>query len=748
MGTPKLFCGVTAGNLDSMLSNYTAARHKRKEDVYSEDGTPGKRPNHAAVVYSQMAARHFPGSRSCSAAWRPACAGWRTTITGRTSSSLRSWRMPRPTCWCTAWARWRCARSPRGCGGQSRLQRHPRHGPVPGSKATATADFKDCIILPSWEELQADKKHLLRLTKVVEAQQTPYCGKRMVQMHGNRAVLPGTAGLPGGWSRSRRAVRTALHAGWRIRPTRRKVPGFATIKDSIIVSRGCAGGCTFCGLGFTRASSCPAAAWIRCSRRSASLTESDTFRGTVSDLGGPTANLYGAQNGHVDACKSCHRPSCLWPSICPHFGIDEQPGLDLLRGAREQPGVKHVFVQSGIRMDVALRTPEYMKELVQNHVSGHMKVAPEHMHPGGAAAHAQAGRRFSGVHEEVLELSEDAGKEQYLVPYFISSFPGCTEKEMGAVEQFLKKENWNLQQVQDFIPLPMTGSAAMYVTGLDINTEQPIPVVRNAGDRERQKAHAPPKSGPPSQEQVGKFMDMEEAGKTEESGSSQRRGHRYWMPIWVVLLVVAGIAGLEWRPDLDRNIKIWLSVAAGLLGLVLVLLWFVFFSRFRWLIRGLVVAVLALLFFGGRQLVRVDGTTDGRGLPRVVWRWTEHPTSALSSPTNLPPHVATEVEIPPQAKDVPQFLGPNRDGLIAGVPLGRDWVTTPPRQLWRQPVGDGWSAFAVVGGRAYTQEQRGRRRVRHLLRTADRAVVVVLHESGALLAVASRGWAPCHPDRR
>jgi radical SAM superfamily enzyme YgiQ (UPF0313 family) len=138
-------------------------------------------------------------------------------------------------------------------------------------------------------------------------------------------------------------------------------------------------------------------------------------------------------------------------------------------------------------MDVALRTPEYMKELVQNHVSGHMKVAPEHMNPDVLRRMRKPAGDFPAFMDKFFDLSEQAGKEQYLVPYFISSFPGCTEKEMGAVEQFLKDEKWNLQQVQDFIPLPMTGSAAMYVTGLDINTGKPIPVVKGAGDRERQK---------------------------------------------------------------------------------------------------------------------------------------------------------------------------------------------------------------------------------------------------------------------
>jgi uncharacterized radical SAM protein YgiQ len=487
MGTPKLFVGVTAGNLDSMLSNYTAARHKRKEDVYSEGGVPGKRPNHAAVVYTQMSRRAFPGV---------------PVVLGGMEASMR--RVAHYDYWedklkPSIMADAKADVLVYGMGERavleivSRLRAGNRDfsgirgtALFLGGKATAEADFSDCIILPSWEELQADKNHLMRLTKVVEAQQTPYSGKRLVQMHGTRALLQEPPAFP--------VDGPELDALYELpfmrlaHPSyKQPVPGFATIKDSIIVSRGCPGGCTFCGLGFHQGKFLSSRSQESVMKEIRKLTEADTFRGTVSDLGGPTANLYGAKNGHAPECQKCHRPSCLWPTICPVFSIDEKAGLDLLRGARSQPGVKHVFVQSGIRMDVALRTPEYMKELVQNHVSGHMKVAPEHMDPSTLRRMRKPAADFPAFMEKFFDLSEQAGKEQYLVPYFISSFPGCTEKEMGAVEEFLKREKWNLQQVQDFIPLPMTGSAAMYVTGLDINTGQPIPVVRGAGDRERQK---------------------------------------------------------------------------------------------------------------------------------------------------------------------------------------------------------------------------------------------------------------------
>ncbi len=487
MGTPRLFVGVTAGNLDSMLSNYTAARHKRKEDVYSEGGEPGKRPNHAAVVYTQMSRRAFPGV---------------PVVLGGMEASMRRvahydyWEDKlKPSIMADAKAdvlvygmgeravREIVARLKAGNRDFSGIRGTAL---FLGSKATAAADFSDCIRLPSWEELQADKTHLMRLTKVVEAQQTPYSGKRLIQMHGNRALLQEAPAFPVDGPELDELYEYPFmrlaHPSYK-----KPVPGFATIKDSIIVSRGCPGGCTFCGLGFHQGKFLSSRSVDSVMKEIRKLTESDTFRGTISDLGGPTANLYGAQNGHADECKKCHRPSCLWPTICPVLKIDEKAGLDLLRGARQQPGVKHVFVQSGIRMDVALRTPEYMKELVQNHVSGHMKVAPEHMDKEVLRRMRKPAGDFPAFMDKFFELSEEAGKEQYLVPYFISSFPGCTEKEMGAVEQFLKEEKWNLQQVQDFIPLPMTGSAAMYVTGLDINTGKPIPVVRGAGDRERQK---------------------------------------------------------------------------------------------------------------------------------------------------------------------------------------------------------------------------------------------------------------------
>ena len=486
MGRPRLFVGVTAGNLDSMLSNYTAARHKRKDDVYSEGGIAGKRPNHAAVVYAQMARRAFPGC---------------PVILGGIEASMRRvvhydyWEDKiRPSILSDSKAdllvygmgeraiREICQRL---SSGNTSIEGIPGTARMPGARESAVIDRSDAIVLPSWEEIQADTRLLMRLTKVVEHQQTPFCGKKLIQMHGQRAVIMEPPAQP---------LNTAEFDALYELPFQRRphpsyqqpIPGFATIRESITVSRGCAGGCTFCGLGMHQGKFLSSRSIDAVMGEIRALSSEKDFHGTVSDLGGPTANLYAARNGHTNACLRCHRPSCLWPKLCPHFEINEKPAIRLLRESRRQPGVKHVFIQSGVRMDVALHTPDYLRELIAHHVSGHLKVAPEHLDPSVLRRMRKPAGDFQAFMEAFFQISEKVGKEQYLVPYFISSFPGCTEKEMGSVECFLRDQHWNLQQVQDFIPLPMTAAAAMYVTGIDLENK-PIPVAKNAGDRERQK---------------------------------------------------------------------------------------------------------------------------------------------------------------------------------------------------------------------------------------------------------------------
>lgn len=486
LGRPRLFCGISSGNLDSMVANYTAARRRRKEDAYSAGGEVGKRPNHAVTVYTQMARRAFSGL---------------PVVIGGIEASLRRtvhydyWQDKlRPSVLQDSKAdllvygmgeralreivrRMREDESLSGIPGTARLL---------GGKETAESDFSDCIELPSFEACKTEKVALVQVTKLTEREQNPFSGKPLIQMHGARALRVEPPAMP---LRSEELDRIyALPYARAPHPSyTRPIPAFNMIKDSVTVVRGCCGGCSFCGLGLHQGRFLTSRSEVSVEDEVQKLTEQEYFRGTITDLGGPTANLYGAHNGVSKACKICKRYSCLHPNICSNLQIDKEGELRLMRRVRAMKKVKHVFIQSGIRMELALRNPQYIRELAVHHTSGHLKVAPEHLHP-------EVVRRMRKPTAEVFEqflqtfesCSQAAGKEQYLVPYFISNFPGSTEAEMKAVGRYLRDRRWNVQQVQDFIPLPMTPAAAMYYSGVDYDTGEPIPVRRGLSERRSQ----------------------------------------------------------------------------------------------------------------------------------------------------------------------------------------------------------------------------------------------------------------------
>ncbi|MDD3277056.1 MAG: YgiQ family radical SAM protein [Kiritimatiellales bacterium] len=486
MGRPRLFCGITAGNLDSMLSHYTAARRKRKEDAYTPGGEVGKRPNLATMVYIQLAKKVFSGI---------------PTVIGGLEASLRRtahydyWQDKlRPSMLQDSKADIlvygmgeRAIREiARRIDGQKTLDGIPGTARLLGGKESADLDLSSCLTLPSFEACQADKKAVLELTRLTEREQNPFSGKPLVQMHGARAVLIERPAKPLTTAEMDRVYElpyTRLpHPSYK-----EPVPAFTMIKESVTVVRGCGGGCAFCGLGLHQGRFLTSRSEESVVREVKTMTAMPSFHGTITDLGGPTANLYGCANGVCEACKTCRRASCLYPKICPNLELDAEAAIHLMKRVRELEKVKHVFIQSGIRMDVALRNPKYIRELAKHHVSGHLKVAPEHMHPNVLKAMRKPGpETFCEFQKEFDKENRAAGKKQYLVPYFISNFPGSTESEMKAVEKFVRKEEWNLQQVQDFIPLPMTPAAAVYYTGLDYETGEPVSVVRGLAERRTQ----------------------------------------------------------------------------------------------------------------------------------------------------------------------------------------------------------------------------------------------------------------------
>lgn len=486
MGRPRLFCGITAGNLDSMLSHYTAARRKRKEDSYTPGGATGKRPNLATMVYTQLAKKVFPGI---------------PTVIGGLEASLRRtahydyWQDKlRPSILQDSKADIlvygmgeRAIREiARRIDGQKPLEGIPGTARLLGGKESTESDFSKGVKLPSFEECLADKKAVLELTRLTEREQNPFSGKPLVQFHGARAVLIEPPAKPLTSAEMDRVYELPYlrlpHLSYK-----EPVPAFTMIKESVTVVRGCGGGCAFCGLGLHQGRFLTSRSEDSVVREVKTMTAMPSFSGTITDLGGPTANLYGCANGVCEACKVCRRASCLYPKICPNLELDAESAIHLMKRVRELAKVKHVFIQSGIRMDVALRNPKYIRELAKHHVSGHLKVAPEHMHPTVLKKMRKPGpETFCEFQREFEEESRAAGKKQYLVPYFISNFPGSTEGEMKAVEKFVREEEWKLQQVQDFIPLPMTPAAAVYYTGLDYETGEPVPVVRGLAERRTQ----------------------------------------------------------------------------------------------------------------------------------------------------------------------------------------------------------------------------------------------------------------------
>ncbi len=497
MGRPRLFCGITAGNLDSMQANYTAGRRKRKEDAYSPDGVAGRRPNLATMVYSQLARRSFKGlpiviggieaSLRRTAHYDYWQDKLRPSILQDSKADLLVYGMGEAAIREVA-RRLASGETFAGIPGTARLL---------GAKETATLDRQDVAELPSFETCKDDKAALIRLTKLTEQEQNPYSGKPILQMHGARALWIERPMLP--LSSLELDAVYALPFARAAHPSYTEaIPAFTMIQHSITIVRGCAGGCSFCGLGLHQGRFLSQRSEESVLKEAAALTLQSSFRGTITDLGGPTANLYGAHNGKSEACRQCRKVSCLYPRICKVLQIDKDAEIRLMRLVRDLPLVKHLFIQSGIRMDLALCNPAYIQALAAHYTSGHLKVAPEHLHPNVVRRMRKPGKEvFEAFREQFERCSREAGKEQYLVPYFISNFPGSSEAEMKAVESYINERKWKLQQVQDYIPLPMTPAAAMYYSGLDYETESPISIARGLSERRTQmrqlKGKRPPR---------------------------------------------------------------------------------------------------------------------------------------------------------------------------------------------------------------------------------------------------------------
>lgn len=485
MGQPRLCCGVSSGNMDSMVNIYTAARRFRKSDVYSEGGETGKRPPHAEAVYAQLARRAFPG--------KPVFLGgvgaslrrvahydyWqdkiRQSILLDSKADILSFGMGEKSV-SEIIKRLEAGKALRGIRGTA---------VVLGKNEAQNFNSSSYLELPSWEEIKNGKDSLMRSTVMIEKEMNPCSARGLIQRYGERLLVLEAPAMPlttEELDKIHDLPFTCLPHPKYTKP----IPAFETIKHSIPAVRGCPGGCTFCGLVAHQGRSIRSRSQASILREVERMTKRSNFRGTISDIGGAAGNIYNSGPVDIEKCIKCRRSSCLFPEQCKNYQADGKYLIELLRKIRKIPGVKHLYINSGIRLDLAVRQRELMREIIQHHVSGHMKVAPEHLHPRVLKLmRKNPAEDFYKFMEVFVEDSKAVGKEQYLIPLFISNFPGCTEKEMKTVDEFLNSRNWSPQQVQDYIPLPMTMGAAMYYCGKTPNGEE-IKVNRGLAERRPQ----------------------------------------------------------------------------------------------------------------------------------------------------------------------------------------------------------------------------------------------------------------------
>ncbi len=341
----------------------------------------------------------------------------------------------------------------------------------------------------SYEAVSTDKRAFAEMTKISHNETNPHNARRLVQYHDRECVVVNPPALPLAEAEMDRVYGLPFTRHPHPAYGDSKIPAFEVVKDSVQIMRGCFGGCTFCSITAHEGRIIQSRSQQSVLGEIRRMTADPDFKGVISDIGGPTANMYQMRCIRPEVEARCRRLSCVHPTICKLLGTDHGPLVDLMQAAREEPGVKKVLVASGIRMDLARRSPEYMRELVTHHVGGYLKVAPEHTDPNVLGLMKKPGvEDFVEFDKEFRQASKAAGKKQYLVPYFIASHPGSTLESMIDLALFLKRNHYQPDQVQDFIPSPFDIAACMYYTGLDPFTKKAVFIARHLRDRKLQRA--------------------------------------------------------------------------------------------------------------------------------------------------------------------------------------------------------------------------------------------------------------------
>ena len=488
-GPPRLFFGISAGNMDSMINHYTANKKVRNDDAYSPGGEIGLRPDRATMPYCQRAREAFPGV---------------PVIAGGVEASLR--RLAHYDYWSDTVKRSILLDSKAdlvvfGMGEQPivEIARRLSQGETVrdlrdmrgvayamGAKETPP---EDALVLPSYEEVKTDKLKFVKATRHIHQETNPLNAKRLVQYHDRQAIVVNPPAYP----ISQEDMDRIYGLPYTRRPHPmyggRKIPAFETVKDSVTIMRGCFGGCTFCSITAHQGRIIQSRSKDSVLSELRTLGQDPNFSGTISDIGGPTANMYQMRCTRPEVEVKCKRLSCVHPKICKLLGTDHGPLIELMRESREVPGIDRVHVASGVRMDLAQQSPEYLEELAAHHVGGHLKVAPEHTDPDVLKRMKKPEiNDYQSFDAAFKSASQRAGKKQYTVPYFIASHPGSDLNAMINLALFLKRNGYRPDQVQDFIPAPFDIATCMFYTGIDPFTGEEVYTARNLNDRKMQRA--------------------------------------------------------------------------------------------------------------------------------------------------------------------------------------------------------------------------------------------------------------------
>ena len=492
LGRPRLGFLVSAGNMDSCVNHYSVSKKRRCADAYTPGGETGKRPDHATAVYGNLIRRTYKDV---------------PVIVGGIEASLR--RMAHYDYWTDSFKRSVLLDSQAdlisyGMGEKSIVEiADALAGGIAVSDITfisgtvyRTKDLSgvyDAIELPSYEDMKVDKS-LYAKSFAIQNENTDFCnGKTLVEGYPNGIYVVQNPPQPPLTAEEMDVV-YALPYMRTYHPSYEEkggVPAIAEIRFSLISNRGCFGGCSFCALTFHQGRTVQTRSHESILREAELLTKDPDFKGYIHDVGGPTANFRHPSCQKQMTHGVCKNRQCLFPSPCKNLHVDHSDYLELLRKLRTLPGVKKVFVRSGIRFDYMLADKDdtFFRELVEHHISGQLKVAPEHI---SDAVLCRMGKPENAVYERFTakykKLNAQMGKNQFLVPYLMSSHPGSTLKEAIELAEYLRDLGYMPEQVQDFYPTPSTLSTVMYYTGLDPRDMKPVYVCRNPHEKAMQRA--------------------------------------------------------------------------------------------------------------------------------------------------------------------------------------------------------------------------------------------------------------------